>query len=256
LFPFALVLGLCAAGLAFTDEQKEEKKKEPPRVIVIIPLGVVPGVTNTIKIRGLNLTNATAVRFPEIKTPVAAKIKTSGKAEVPKEQDAKKAGDTQLEVELKLPPETAVGSQPLVIVSPDGESQPQSLLVLDKSLLVEEQEPNNGFRQAQEIQLPATVQGSIQSANDVDVFRFAGKAGQKILFEVVAARYGSSLDAILTLYDERGHILATNDDTDAGADAKLQVKLPGDGTYFISLIDAHDKGGPTHVYQLVVSAEK
>ena len=33
-------------------------------------------------------------------------------------------------------------------------------------------------------------------------------------------------------------------------------KLPRDGTYYIVLIDAHDLGGPSHVYRLLVRAER
>ena len=41
---------------------------------------------------------------------VEANIKSRTKAEVPKEMDAKRIGDTQLEVELKLPADAPRGS--------------------------------------------------------------------------------------------------------------------------------------------------
>jgi len=92
---------LCHCTATAADEKKPEKKKEPPRVVVVVPLGMEPGRTNRIKIRGVNLTNATELRFSGL-TNAEFKIKSSGKADVPKDQDAKKSGDTQLEVELKL----------------------------------------------------------------------------------------------------------------------------------------------------------
>ena len=55
---------------------------------------------------------------------------------------------------------------------------------------------------------------------------------------------------MLTLYDEAEHILGSSADTDGTTDAALQARLPADGKYFLSLIDAHDKGGPTHAYLL------
>ena len=61
---------------------------------------------------------------------------------------------------------------------------------------------------------------------------------------------------MLTLYDAGGHILATNDGGPSGADPELRAKLPADGVYYLSVIDAQDKGGPTHVYQLTVRVEK
>ena len=174
----------------------------------------------------------------------------------PKEMDAKKVGDTQLEVELKLPADAPRGTNAFVVVSPDGGSEPHSLLVLEPGSLVSEKEPNNGFRQAQEISFGKTIQGVINEAKEVDVFRITGQAGQTIVAEVSAARFGSMLDSILTLYDERGHVLATNDDSETGSDSLLRVKLPASGNYFLSLIDAHDRGGVTFVYQLAVTVEK
>jgi hypothetical protein len=86
----------------------------------------------------------------------------------------------------------------------------------------------------------------------VDVVQFDGRAGQRITAEVTAARHGSPLDAILTLYDSDGRTLATNDDSEAGTDSMLRATLPADGACFLSLMDAHDRGGPAHVYLLVV----
>jgi len=132
---FIAILALCPLSNA-AEEKKPEKKKEPPRIVVVLPLGIIPGVTNKIKIRGLNLTNVTELRFSGITEPVDFKIKSSGKAEVPKEQDAKKSGDTQLDVELKLPENTARGTNVFRVVSPDGESEPHVLVVIPAKDLV------------------------------------------------------------------------------------------------------------------------
>jgi hypothetical protein len=87
----------------------------------------------------------------------------------------------------------------------------------------------------------------------VDVYRIEGAVGQRITAQVLAARYGSALDGMLTLYDADGRQLAASDDAD-GSDPRLEVRLPRDGVYFLSLLDAHDQGGPLHPYRLRVSA--
>jgi hypothetical protein len=102
------------------------------------------------------------------------------------------------------------------------------------------------------VQLPQAIDGAINQPQDVDVFRFEGKKGQKIVCEVLAARYGSPLDSILTLYDADGHVLASNDDYGGSADSRLELTLPKTGVYFFSLIDAHDLGGPSYVYRLAL----
>ena len=249
---FAGSVGLSAAA----DEKKEEKKKEPPRVTVAIPLGVVPGITNKIKIRGANLTNATEVRFPGLKDKVDLKIKSSAKADVPKEQDAKKWGDTQLEVELRLPLDAPPGTNLFTIVSPDGESEPHALIINSAASLIAEKEPNGSFRQAQPLELGKIVQGVISEAKDVDVFRIDGVSGKTFVAEVIASRYGSLLDSILTLYDAQGHIIASSDDTESGTDSVLRTTFPSNGHFFLSLIDAHDHGGAACVYQLQVTSSK
>ena len=94
--------------------------------------------------------------------------------------------------------------------------------------------------------------GAIQVPRDVDVFRFAGRRGQRIVAEVLAARLGSPLDASLTLYDAAGRILANADDSRGSADPVLEMALPRDGVYFLAVNDAQDAGGPGHVYRLLV----
>ena len=86
-------------------------KKEPPRIALALPLGVLPGSTNLLKIRGVNFTNASLVRFSIATSTLETKIKSNAKVEVPKDFEAKKIGDTELEVELKVPPETPPGAE-------------------------------------------------------------------------------------------------------------------------------------------------
>jgi hypothetical protein len=182
-------------------------------------------------------------------------IKSKGKAEVAKEMDAKRVGDTQIELEVKWPEDAPLGTNAFTLVSPEGESKPAMLMVIPAKSLVTEKEPNNSFRENQPLEFGKTVQGYIGEAKDVDVFKLKCKAGQTLVAQVQAARLGSTLDSILTLYDERGHQLAASDDSETDSDSLLRMKIPKDGNYLLSLIDAHDKGGPTYVYLLTVREE-
>ena len=155
-----------------------------------------------------------------------------------------------------MPADLNVASLDFVVVTPDGESALHHLLVNGEVPVITEKEPNNGFRQAQPVQVPQAIDGSIGQPQDVDVFRIEGQAGQKLVCEVLAARYGSPLDSTLTLYSAAGRIVASNDDHDGSADSRLEVVLPETGTYFLSLADANDQGGSAHVYRLVITAGK
>jgi hypothetical protein len=95
----------------------------------------------------------------------------------------------------------------------------------------------------------------IQVPSDVDVYQFRGRVGQKVRIEVLAARAGSLLDSTITLYDSRGHVLFSNDDSELGSDSLLVETLPSDGTYYLSLTDANESGSVVHGYELTVKAE-
>jgi hypothetical protein len=242
------LFALASVGPLPADEKKTEKK-DTARVTVALPLGVAPAATTKVVIRGLKLDAATEVRFTD--ASVTAKILNKGKASVPDKQEPAKLGDTQVELEVTVPVGVSGDRLPFLIVTPAGETAEHALLLETSLSVIPEKEPNNGFRQAQPIQLPQVVEGVIAQPQDVDVFRFEGKAGQQIVCEVLAARHGSSLDSVLTLYDAQARQLARNDDFDGSSDSRLEFTLPRDGTYYLSLLDAHDTGGVTHVYRLV-----
>ena len=94
------------------------------------------------------------------------------------------------------------------------------------------------------------------------MFRFKGRAGQKIVAEVDARKLDSPLDSVLKLTDAAGKQLAFNDDyLDKGtglsthhADSLLTATLPADGVYYLYLGDAQQKGGPEYAYRLRISA--
>jgi hypothetical protein len=235
-----LILACALAPLA-PAQDKKPTKKDPPQVIMASPLGAAPGVATRVVVRGARLDAATGIRFPNVKA--TAKLLSKGPARLPRPEDAGRLGNTQVEVEVVLPAGLPAGTVGFVVTTAAGDSAPHRLLVEDPRRLVPEKEPNNGFRQAQPIALPCTVEGRIDPARDVDVFRFDGRAGQRVRFEILAARFGSALDSILTLYDAGGHELAANDDSGGSADSVLEATLPQAGTYYLSLMDAHDQGG-------------
>jgi hypothetical protein len=152
-----------------------------------------------------------------------------------------------------------------------------------------EQEPDNEQANAQPVTLPIIVNGRIDQAGDVDVFRFEGRAGDPrfrgdisprlpagvprpvagakapaeagVVAEVYARRLDSPLDSTLKLTDATGRQIAFNDDhedkgaglTTHHADSLLSATLPADGTYYLALGDAQHKGGPAYGYRLRIS---
>src|SRR5262249_44586168 len=116
-----------------------------------------------------------------------------------------------------------------------------------------EQEPNDTPDKATRVTIPCGINGRIGAPRDLDHFVFAAKKGQALRFEVKARRFGtprrSSLDSVLDVMDQKGAVLATNDDT-FGKDAALVFAPPADGDYVLRVRDLNSKGGPTAVYHV------
>ena len=124
-----------------------------------------------------------------------------------------------------------------------------------------EREPNNRQAFAQTIKPGLILNGRIDQPGDSDVFKFDARQGDKIVAEVYARRLKSPLDSILKLTDADGKKLIANDDHEdkaAGllthhADSMLTMTLPEDGTYYLHIADAQEKGGQAYAYRLRIS---
>lgn len=131
-----------------------------------------------------------------------------------------------------------------------------------------ESNSNDTGKEAQLVSLPIIVDGKIDKPGDVDVFKFWGKAGDKIVAEVYGRKLNSPIDSLLRLTDSNGKDIAWNDDyivkdgylfkdTDGlethPADSYLSAKLSKDGTYYVSLSDSQNHGGNAYGYRLRIS---
>jgi len=246
---FALLLA-CAALLPAQDKKKPPPKDEP-KVLMSLPFGVKPGGASRVTLRGLKLDGAKEVRVAPKGT---AKLLKKGKSPPPPQMTADKVGDSQVEVELTVPADSPGDTVQVVVVGPTGQSKPHPVRI-DRTPPIQEKEPNDGFEQAQVVALGQVVQGAIAKPQDVDVYRFEGKAGQKVVLEVHAARYGSPLDSVLTLYDAAGAILETSDDIEGSTDSRIEATLPRAGTYYAAVSDAHDQGASFFLYRLSIRAK-
>jgi hypothetical protein len=245
---FALV-----ALVGFLACAQAQEKKDEPRLTGLVPLEVSPGAEVTLKFRGLKLDTATEVRFPT-QPALKAELKDKKKADLPTGLEAKDVGDTRCEATVKLPADLAPGVFAVELVTPTATIR-REIRVQAADALLEEKEPNNGFREAQPLDLGKTLRGQIREDKDVDVFVFEARAKQKFAIEVLAARALSMLDPVLTIYDEHGRILKSSDDNE-GRDPKLTFQAPVDGKFMIAIQDAGDRGGTWHAYQLTVKEEK
>src|SRR6266545_523912 len=97
-----------------------------------------------------------------------------------------------------------------------------------------ETESNDDIAHAQKIALPAIIHG-IVTARDYDLFRFHARQGETLVFDVLARRAGSNLDAALAVLDERGNELDSNDDFYIHKDPHLAFTAPRSSDYFVQV---------------------
>jgi Bacterial pre-peptidase C-terminal domain len=246
------------AILAFGGGDRAEAQMSWPRITSVVPSGAQRGTTVEVTISGINVGLATGLIFegsgitveavtPEPQTPPAAETKPAAgtkPAEVPKNRTGK------VTARLRVAPDAAPGIREMRVLTPLGPSDIGSFVV-GLWPEVAEQEPNNTPAQAQAVTLPVTVFGQANPAEDVDCFRFQARAGQTLVFDVLAERMGSSLDSILSIQDASGRELALNEDAN-GDDSLLAFEAPKAGEYFVIVRDLRYQGSANHFYRLTM----
>lgn len=134
------------------------------------------------------------------------------------------------------------------------------LLVTDHPVVTETAGDNNTPKTAQSVSVPSAVCGNIADFEDVDLYRIRGRAGQELVCQIFAQRVTRLIhcmaiqypkihlmDSYLTLRDERGRVVAENDNF-VGGDAMLRCRLPSSGDYFLEVRDSRYAGDPRYVY--------
>ncbi len=191
---------------------------------------------------GVGVGRATAVIVPE--PGLAATILPSAKLD-----------PNRAEVELAIAPEAHIGVHTLGVMTPLGVPGFQPFAVVADPE-VAEKEPNDQADALKEkpVALPATLIGSIDRNWDVDHFRFEAKAGQQLVFQVVARSLGSKLRPVLTLLDSRGQVLAQAVAGVAGMEPVLTHTARADGPVILRVADADFGGSGGHFYRISAGA--
>ncbi|MBC8353392.1 MAG: PPC domain-containing protein [Planctomycetes bacterium] len=100
--------------------------------------------------------------------------------------------------------------------------------------------------------LPTVMNGRIEQPGEVDSWSVMLAKGERISLAVHAASLGSMLDSVLSIVDETGQELATNDDVSNGqTDSSLSFTAPADGKYRLTVRDTFSsRGGDRFAYRL------
>ena len=246
----ALMLLFTTAGAIAAEPAKPAPKPELPVIRLVQPIGIEAGKPTKLRVRGQFFDGVTAMRFQNGGVTNPVQVGAAVEAKSVTGFDAARIGDRQFEVELNLPATAQPGTNAvLTITGPAGESLPFPLLVLPAGTVTGEKEPNDGFRAAPGATLPIRLRGAMEARGDVDVFRVELKAGRTFRAEILAARWKSTLDAMLTVYDVRYAVIASVDDS-LGRDPLVEFEVKDSGEYFVAVSYANDQAASTHEYVL------
>ena len=153
---------------------------------------------------------------------------------------------------LNLAPKAPLGRQEIRAHTPNGYSNLRPFDVSDLPDFLET-EPNNTIEKANVVSIPIVINGRIAPEKDIDRFKFKSDKDQKLVCDVVANRFGSKLDSLLTLTDAAGALIAQNDDA-VMADARIEFDAKKDVDYILSLRDLTERGGEEFGYRLSIRA--
>ena len=221
----------------------------PPTLQTVSPTGAQRGTRATLTLRGTNIGAPTRIIFSE--PGLSARITAVN--ELPIEKRMTPAGvvrtDAPIEDKAKRYEVTAVvtiaadaphGVHGLRIDTPLGVS---NLMRFAVSALPEiaEREPNDA-RTPVKATLPGALVGALGEAGDVDAFGFRARAGEELVFQVVARPLGSRIDSIIRLLDEQGKVVAENNDVDLNRDSVLTWHCTQTGRYTLTIEDVEHGG--------------
>lgn len=223
---------LFAAVVAAGSEPAKPIEPRAPKLTSVFPQGAQPGTKLRVEVLGEFTDRAQTVVFldPAVHGDVA------------------ESTYTRLALDFTTAPDAPLGPHYFRVVTPRGASNVLLFRVGDQPHILE-QEPNSTFDQAQEVPVPATINGRLNTDGDFDFFRFHAEKGQSWIFDLRAARNGNGLDAALILADAKGRRLRHSEDVFIW-DPFIQYTFDEAGAYYAIVQPTHRHNDPNFAYQL------
>src|SRR5262245_13270689 len=213
---------------------KDEVKNTPPQISSVFPQGARCGSQLEVTINGQNLSRTTKIIFSQ--PGVTARLL--------------KTANTNVRIKLEVAPHAAIGPHYFRLVTPRGSSNLLIFRVGDL-LETEEAEPNDTFEKADWIQAPVTINARMAMDEDIDMYRLEVEAGERLIFDLLAARNGSGGDLALTLLEPTGHIVKHSEDHFLW-DPFISFSFKEAGEYFLAIRPLDGRGNPDFAYQLTI----
>jgi len=221
-----------------------------PQFTSVAPISGQRGTTVEVTLQGQNLNQVTEILFSG--SGISAEIKNADSQPLIQFNGQGISGKIptgdRLTAQFTIASSAPVGSQNLRLATANGVSNPQRFIVSDLPETVET-EPNSTTDQANVLTLPVVVNGTITSADDLDLFQFPVKKNQRLICDVLASRIGSPLDSLLTLFDPTGKEIIS-EDLSNGLDSLIDYTVQVSGNYTLQIRDVRYKSGNNFFYRI------
>lgn len=246
------VVMACAAAAPLLAQTR------PPVLFSVTPYGIQRGTTATVVVDGANIANADRAIFstPALTATLGAyedrgpdiRERRPGETGAIIQDKAQKA---RLTLTITASADAPLGRQGFRIHTPLGTSSFIPVWV-GSDREQSESEPNDEPAQATVVDAPATVNGLLDKAGDVDLYRVDARAGRDLVVRAVAVAIGSQADVKVSVIAPDGKELASNDDFRGERDSLLVYRPAQDGPVLVRVTDTNADGGWTHIYRATI----
>lgn len=210
-----LVFAIFAPALAgLSEPSAKDISLRQPVIRSVFPLGAQAGQSAVIQAEGDFLDRATELRCEC--DDVSSRILSADLL----------GARIQVDIAASAQP----GPRVLYLETPRGGSN-RFLFRVTRWKSVVEKEPNDVLERAQTVTTPVVVEGRIARLTDADFYKFHAAAGERLAFNVMAARSKAPGFVSLTLLSPEGRELAHNNSR-IGPDPYLEYAFAQEGDYF------------------------
>ena len=203
-----------------------------PEIFQLEPRGIERGMAVQIRLIGTNLVGLTELKFGNDKMKGELLATPAATA-------------TQAWIKVSAATNLSRGAYDISVKNTNAESSKLKLYVDDLPQAYEK------VSEKAVLKTPVSFWGVLEKPGEMDEVQFEAKAGESVNLDLAAKTIGSKANVMLSLLDQNGALVASNNGFDGG-DPLLNFKIPATGRYRVRIAEKMDAGSKEHFYRLSI----